>query len=208
MNKFLVVSFCLLTIRAWSQHTIEPKAVLNSVITLDEPINDFRLISNYYPLKSNIENRNSMIFVSDTPTLDQIENTAINTTSDFFYISKNNVVINKLMLINKPVRNYYIVSPQTGNQDEIECKLTGDITENRANELVAEKYDSCGLIQEDELFFNNKWLKIIPTKTIHKDILNIISQYQLSNIEALKPKPIKKPATSKPQTKAPIKKAH
>src|SRR3954470_1199743 len=85
-----------------------PKPQFFSVVTLEEPVGDYQLISNYYPLKDNIDNKASVVYVSDTPTLDEIEKAAINLPSDFFIVSRNKVGQNKVMLINKPVRNYFV----------------------------------------------------------------------------------------------------
>src|SRR3954468_11731958 len=82
-----------------SQTKETPKPVFFSVVTLDEPVGDYHLISNYYPLKDNIDNKASAVYVSDTPTLNQIQNAAINLPSDFYIIFKNNVALNKVMLI-------------------------------------------------------------------------------------------------------------
>ena len=185
MKQILLSLLVLSVIQSISQTKETPKPQFFSVVTLDEVIGDYHLISNYYPLKGNIENKGSTIFVADTPTLDQIEAAAINNPSDFFLVSRNKVVLNKIMLINMPARNFFVASPQTGNMDEFECRLKGDLTENRANEIVFEKYDTTAKIEGDKLYFNHKEFDIIPREEIKRDVLTLIYTNQLS--KALSP---------------------
>jgi hypothetical protein len=180
MKYLCAVLMSLVMISGFSQKVETPKPQFFSVITMEEIIGDFRLVSNYYPLKSNIDNPGSVVFISETPALYDIENSAANLPSDFFYVSRNKVVLNKIMLLNKPVRNYYVVNPQTGDQNEYECNLKGDITENRANEIVAEKVDPNARIEGTKLYFNNKEFEIISTKDIREEVLALIDKYQLS----------------------------
>ncbi len=185
MKQSLPILLLFFVLNSFAQNEKAVKLTFNSVVTLEEPMNELQLISHYYPLKSNIENKYSLAYVSDTPTLKQIENAAINKPSDFFVIRKNNAVISAITLVNKPVRNYYVVNPQTGDQNEFDCNLTGDITENRANEIVNEKYDSAAIIINDSLYFNGKAFSIISTKNIKREVLDLITKYQLSKPAAI-----------------------
>ena len=195
MKQNLPILLLFFALHSFAQTEKTVKLTYNSVVTLEEPINELQLISNYYPLKSNIENKYSLAYVSEAPSLMQIENAAINKPSVFFVIRKNNVVVSVITLINKPVRNYYVVNPQTGEQNEFECNLTGDITENRANEIENEKYDSAAVIKNDTLYFNGKTFSIISANDIKREVLDLITKYQLSKT-VLAPKAKAKTTTS------------
>jgi len=49
-------------------------------------------------LKTNIENKNSSVYISENPSLGEIENAAINLPSEFFINTKNQSMINLIML--------------------------------------------------------------------------------------------------------------
>ena len=190
MNKFFNFLFLLLSIQALSQTDQNGNPVFNSVSTNEEKIKDFQFLSNYYTLKNNIENKGSIVYISKHPTLDQIENAAINLPSDFFVIIKKQSVLNMILIRNSPARHYFVLNPTTGKQEEFPCSIHGDITENRANEIIKENYDPKAKIEEGKLFFNNKNLKIISNIEIKKNVLELIEKQKLdigdtSNLKVL-----------------------
>jgi len=171
--------------------------VFNSVTTNEETIKDFQFLSNYYTLKNNIENKGSAVYISSTPTLDEIEKAAIDLPSDFFAIMKKGTLLNMIMIRNNPTRQYFVVNPNTGKQEEFPCSIRGDITENRANEIIRENYDPEAKIKGDKLFFNNKKLKIISNAEIKRNVLELIEKQKLdigdtSNIKILSKDELKK----------------
>jgi hypothetical protein len=180
MRHYLIILLCSLMTQSFAQDKEAIKPQFYSVVTVEEVIGDYRLISYYYPLKGNIDNKTSIVYVSDTPKLEDVERAARNLPSDFFQVSRNKVVQNKVMLINLPVRNFYVASPQTGQQEEFPCKLKGDITENRANEIIAEKYDTTAKIEGGKLHFNNKRFDIITNQAIRQEVLDLIAAQHLS----------------------------
>src|SRR5690554_239156 len=107
------LSFLILTLLIWSQtfgqtdHNGNP--VLNSISTSEKSYNDCLLISNYYTLKNNIENKLSSVFISENPTLNEIEDAAINLPSDFYILTKDSKVIVMIMLQNQPKRQFMTI---------------------------------------------------------------------------------------------------
>lgn len=190
MRKLLTVLLLLLASQAFSQIDKNGNPVFNSVTTDEETINDFHLISNYYTLKNNIADKTSSVFISDSPTLDQIEQAATDLPSDFFVIRKDSAVMNMIMLRTKPAREYFVINMATGKDQQFPCTLAGDITENRAREIVEERYDQKAKIKGHHLFFNGKKLRIISNADIRKDVLalaekQLLSKGQSSNIKLL-----------------------
>lgn len=157
--------------------------VFNSVSTTEKSFDDFLLISNYYTLKNNIENKQSSVFVSENPTLDQVEKASVNLPSDFFILTKDNKMIAMVMLQNYPKRQFMTIEILTNQQATFECNLVGDITENRANEIIKEKYDPSATVYNGKLKFNGKEFKIITSKEIEKAVSELIKKEKLNKIQ-------------------------
>ena len=89
MKKMTIIILATLVAgQVFGQTDKKNNPVFNSVSTNEKSVDNFMLISNYYTLKNNIENKKSSVFVSENPTLIQIENAAINIPFGFFYINK------------------------------------------------------------------------------------------------------------------------
>ena len=153
--------------------------VFNSVSTNEKSIDDFLLIQNYYTLRNNIENKNSSVFVSERPTLHEIENAAIDLPLDFFILTKESKMVVMVLLQNEPRREFMAIVMATKKRSTFPCTLIGDITENRANEIVTEKYDSTASINSGKLKFNGKELKIITNQEIEDAVLTLIKKEKL-----------------------------
>lgn len=197
MNKFLTFFFLLIAIQVYSQTDNNGNPVFNSIPINEEKIKDFRFLSNYYTLKNNIENKGSAVYISNNPTLDEVEGAAINLPSDFFLVMKNQLLLNMILIRNNPTRQYFVINPTTGKQEEFLCSIRGDITENRAKEIIKENYDPKARIDGNKLFFNNKKLKIIFNTEIKKKVLELIEKKKLdiedtSNVRLLSKEDLKK----------------
>jgi len=153
--------------------------IFNSISTNEKSFDDFLLISNYYTLKNNIENAQSSVFISENPTLNEIENAAINLPSDFFILTKNSKMVVMVILQNYPEREFMSVGILTNQESFYPSKLKGDITENRANEIIKEKYDPNAKIENNILLFNNKRFQIISNKEIEESVLSLIEKEKL-----------------------------
>lgn len=183
MNKITIIILTFLTLglgQTFSQTDQNGNPVFNSVSTTEKPFDDFLLISNYYTLKNNIENKQSSVFVSEKPTLDQVEKSAINLPSDFFILTKESKVVVMIMLQNDPKRQFMVIEMQTNQQSNFTCNLIGDITENRANEIIKEKYDTTATIDNGKLKFNGKEFKIISNQEIEEAVFALIKKEKLN----------------------------
>lgn len=180
MTKILGIALLFIAIQGIAQTDKNGNPVFNSVSTNEETIKDFKLISNYYTLKNNIENKSSSVYISGNPTLAEIENAAINLPSDFFLVTKNQAIISMVMIQNIPTRQFLVINPITGLQKQFNCSLKGDITENRANEIIKEGFDPAAKIKGDKLYFNNKKLTIIENQEIKDAVLKLIEKEKLS----------------------------
>jgi hypothetical protein len=181
MKKNLTTILLFIATHSFCQTDHNGNPVFNSVTTNEETIADFKFISNYYTLKNNIENKTSSVYISENPTLDEIVKAATTLPSDFFLLVKGQSIINMVMITNYPTRKIVVLNPETGKQNEFKCSIKGDITENRASEIIKEKYDSNSTIQNNKLFFNNKKLRIITNEKIKQTVLDLIAKEKLSN---------------------------
>src|SRR5690625_4976467 len=155
MKKILLILTVLTIGQTFGQTDKNGNPIINSISTGEKNIGNLTLISNYYTLKNNIENSLSSVFISENPTLDQIEDAAINLSSDFFILTKYRKSVAMIMLNNSPKREFMVIEMKTKKQTIFPCNLTGDITENRANEIIKEQYDPSAFIKNGTLNFNS-----------------------------------------------------
>ena len=80
---------------------------------------------------------------------------------------------------NHPKKEFMTIVMATNKQSTFPCQLSGDITENRANEIVKEKYDANAIIDNGKLKFNGKELKIITSQEIEEAVLTLIKSEKL-----------------------------
>lgn len=180
MNKSIITLLILFIITPlFAQVDSHGNPVFNSISTSEKQIENFTLISNYYTLKNNIENKKSSVFISSSPSINQIEQAALNLPSDYFLVTKDNKMIAMIMLLNKPKREFMIVLTATNQSITAECNLKGDITQNRANELLSENFEKATKIEGNLLTFNSNKHQIISEKDIEIAVVELIKKEKL-----------------------------
>ena len=151
---------------------------------------DFTLIVEYYPIRDNIDNKNSSLYFYESPTKDNYLFWAQNMFSYQFTVKKEgniylNVTLNQKNREGESEFFYNISSPRIGYYKTIPCTIKGDITEQRANELVINQYDKEAKIYTKDSVkycqFNDSELIIQPFLDIEKEVLSIIQKYKLRN---------------------------
>ena len=163
----------------FSQTDKNGNPVFNSVSTGIKSFDKFILTYNYYTLKNNIDNRQSSVFISEKPTLSQIEDASQKLTSDFFIVSKRSNLVGMILLRNEPKREFMVIILSENKQSTYPCNLKGDSTENRAKELIKGNYDPNAKIENKILTFNNKKLQIIADSDIEKAVLDLIKKEKI-----------------------------
>ena len=182
MNKFLLIIFLSLSTHLSSQIDKHSNPVFNSVTLSEEKVDDYQLNANYYTLSNNIANTNSSVFISQNPSLDQIEAAAIKLPSDFFLVIKDSSPIKMIMIADKSTEKvFFTISPSDGSNEIYPCDLKGDITENRAKEIIEQKFDSNAKISGGKLFFNNKEFSIITNEEIKNKVKKLIKDKKLND---------------------------
>jgi len=181
LTGFLIILFVLAAIvPALGQTDKSNGVVLHSVSTGEKTFGDVLLISNYYPLRNNIMNKRSSAFISARPTLAEIEKAAVSLSSDFFVLTKETKVIAMVRLDNKPRSEFTVVFMPGQDTQVFQSGLEGDITENRAKELVEEGYDSTARIEKGVLIFNAKKFKIIPEEKIGSTVWALLEKEKIN----------------------------
>ena len=181
MRQTIAILFTSLFVgSAYSQTDSNGNPVFNSVTVAEERFSDFSVSSNYYTLSNNIDNENSSVFISEDPSLKQIAEAAVNLPSDFFIITKGSYMTNMIMMLDTPERIFLVIDPQSGRKTEYACKLKGDISENRAKEIIDKNFDTSAHIKGNYLYFNDQKLKVISNEKLKKAIMSLINQEQLA----------------------------
>ncbi|QJP35404.1 hypothetical protein F0365_13850 [Nonlabens sp. Ci31] len=179
MKNIITIFAILIFGTIYSQTDQNGNPVFNSIITSEQVFDEYDLVSNYYTLENNIENKNSSVYISENPTLDKVEKFATELPSDFFLITKNQQMLNMILIISKPKMTFVVMDMATNKQSEYNFKLRGDITENRANEIIKINYDTDAEIKRGKLYFNNKKFRIISNADINRAVLSLINKEEL-----------------------------
>ena len=112
MKKLVILLLVCLTFgQVFAQTDHNEHLVYKSVLISEKSMdNNCLLSSSYYTLRNNIENKKSSAFISENPTLDQIEYAAIHLDSDVFTLnkgSKTSVVV--IVLQHDPRRKFRVI---------------------------------------------------------------------------------------------------
>jgi hypothetical protein len=168
--------------KAFAQKDAPSGAGLNSVIISEQKIGTYLLGASYYPLKGNMDNRKSSAYVTDSPTLLEIDYAATHQASDFFVIVKNHSILKVIGLNNLGNKwQWLVVDMDKGGSDGFMLTDTADLTENRAKELVGNRYDRGAKIIGNILYFNGRRHRILSNTRIKGMLLGLISREGLAN---------------------------
>ncbi|KGO91596.1 hypothetical protein [Flavobacterium subsaxonicum] len=155
--------------------------IFNSVILGTDTVDGLTVMYNYYTLKNNIENKNSSVYIDDKPSLAETIDAAQTLPSDFFVIMRGQEVVSLLLFTASPKIEFMLMDIKTGASKNFSPALQGTLTQNRANELLTEKYAANTKIKGDKLTFNNAQFKIITTADIKKEAAAIIKNEKLKD---------------------------
>lgn len=180
MTKYLSIFITFISLNLFCQTDKNGNPVFNSITVSEEKTQDYQLNTNYYTLANNINNKNSSVFVNENPTLNEVETFATKLPSDFFLIMKDNSPINMVMIVDKPKKVFFIINPSNGSSENFPCDISGDITENRANEIIKLNYDKNAKLNGNILSFNNKTFKVISNDEIKTKVKNLITEKKLN----------------------------
>jgi hypothetical protein len=179
MKSILTFVATFVFLQCFSQSESEQKYLVNSIMVSQDTLPNASIAAHYYTLRNNIDNKASSVYISDKPTMEQILDAAINLPSDFFLINKAGVMLYMLKIENKPERKFVLLTPPYMEKKELKCALKGEISENRANELIKEKYDPSARIEGQTLYFAGKKLKMITNQETKTKVQELIKSEKL-----------------------------
>lgn len=161
----------------------------------EENIDVFELTSSYYTITNNISNKESSVYVSDTPSLEEYIKFSRDLPSYFFIIHKGQNVFVMIMPIQQNDGSdtrlkYNIINPNNGQSIEVPCSVFGEISEMRAHELIKLNIDSESKIIDlpnngKGLVFNKVVYRIQPYDQLKHEVIEIAKQLT-SDVEDIK----------------------
>lgn len=184
MKTTLLFIITLLCASVTAQTDKHGNPVFNSVITAEETKGDLTLVSNYYTLRNNIENKGSSVYVDEHPTPDDVISSAKQLPSEFYLVAKNQKAVAMLMVQLYPKKEIMLMYPATMESKTFPLAANGDIAQSRAEEIISQKYDAAAFIKDGVLTFNKKTYTIIPTEKTKEQVLQLIES---QNLHSAKP---------------------
>lgn len=157
--------------------------IFNSEKIENVSFENVEIISSYYTIKDNIDNKQSTVFISENPTLDNYWNFSCDLPSYYFTVADKGNVKVMLMLIPKKEDDsffYNVVIPNKNESFQIPSKLKGRITENRAKELAGFKKTKA-IINDGILKFNNKDFQVLKYSDVLEEVKNIVKEKFIDN---------------------------
>lgn len=167
----------------YSQIDKNGNPIFNSEKIENFNLDNYDFISSYYTIKNNINNKQSSVFISETPSLDDYVNFSTKLPSYYFMIVDKGNVQAMMMLIPKNEDNsffYNIVIPSKNQNFQIPSNLNGQITENRAKELINIKNNDFKIIN-NVLNFNNKKFQILLYKDVIGEAMKVAKEKILND---------------------------
>ncbi len=182
MKNIIYILIFSITISVFSQTDQNGNPIFNSYqIEEIQMEKGYKLILNYYTLKNNIENPLTSVFISKKPTNEQIISSATELMSYNFILLKGQNAIDLIAINEKPKRAYNILNQKTGKAKIFGSEIKGEISENRAQEIIENKYDESAKIENGELKFNGKTYLIYTKERLVKEVIALISKEKLLN---------------------------
>ena len=181
MKRIFVLLFLFTATTTFAQTEKPGEPIVNFIPTGEVMVKDYQLSANYYTLKNNLSNRRSQAYVADRPSLAQITAAALRMPSAFYKISKNGIELSMVLLLSGEANTFLVIDPISKAQTVFKSTLTGTMPENRAKELIREKYDPAAVIKGNELTFNKVHYTIIPDAKIKAEVIALVEKEGLSN---------------------------
>lgn len=180
----VIISFSALSKEVTGCKDRNGNPVLRSIFLEEKNQKKYDLIANYFTLRNNITSSVSSAYISDRPSLDEIEKTALSLQSENFILTKNGGHVVALFLVDHQKKTFLVIKPASGYEANFATNLEGDISENRAQEIIKEKYDPNAKIEKGILNFNGHAHKIIPYHNIKKALLQLVEKEKIDEAVA------------------------
>jgi hypothetical protein len=174
MKSLLILLFLFVSYNLLSQIDKNGNPVVKSITVGEIHQPGFKLSVNYYTLINNINNPNSAVFISKSPSNEEIEKAALEMFSYFYLLILNQEVIYGITYTIYPKSTLIVINPKNNESRKFEVNLNGQIVEDRATEIVSGKLSCGAMISNGQLYFNDNKFKIIKREEVDKAVIKII----------------------------------
>ncbi len=161
----------------------------------DVAYGSFSLNTSYYTIANNINNRQSSAFISDAPSPDEYLYFAQHQPSYHFLIHRSRSVMVMILLNQRTTAQgssftYVIVNPANGYRRKVPSQLRGELTQQRAHELVTDRLVSTASLLNDTVFLLNETrYPVLALAAVQKEVVALAQQFlgqQQGKIDDLK----------------------
>lgn len=178
MKKILLTLFFLIMcVNAYSQNDKYGNPIFNSISIEGIDYENKKIISNYYTIRNNIDNKESSVFVGKNPNIEEYMRFSTLLPAYYFIIVDNQNVEGMAMLLpnenNSGVYSYNVMIPSKDMSFIVPSSLKGDIMEHRAKEMLSIKNKETN-IKDENLIYNQEKLKIIEYKDVLDEVKNVV----------------------------------
>ena len=192
MKKIKILTLLIFALTSvFAQTDKNGNPIFNSQLLSEEQFEGFELTSSYYTIDNNISNKNSSVYVTDKPSLNDYLKFARDLPSNFFIIHQRQKVIFMIMLIqknedSKTTLMYNILNPNNGKSMQIPCNVWGEISEKRASELLKLNVDTSAKIIEfpnngKGFLFNGIAYRIQLYSNLKSEVIEIAKELTSTN---------------------------
>lgn len=187
MKRIALILLTVITVtNAFGQIDKHGNPIFNNELISEEKLEGFELTSSYYTMDNNISNKGSSVYVNDNPTLIDYLKFARELPSNFFIIHQGQTVMFMIIVLqknedSKTAFTYNIVNPNNGKSMQIPCNVWGEISEQRADELLKLKVDTAAKIIDlpnngKGLLFNGIAYRIQSYDKLKAEIIEVAKQ--------------------------------
>lgn len=187
MKRIALILLTVITVtNAFGQIDKHGNPIFNNELISEEKLEGFELTSSYYTMDNNISNKGSSVYVNENPTLIDYLKFARELPSNFFIIHQGQTVMFMIIVLqknedSKTAFTYNIVNPNNGKSMQIPCNVWGEISEQRADELLKLKVDTAAKIIDlpnngKGLLFNGIAYRIQSYDKLKAEIIEVAKQ--------------------------------
>jgi hypothetical protein len=135
-------------------------------------IKGYKLTAAYYSIADNLSHKNSA--ATEKPTMAQVTLLMKFEQGDCYLLSKKEDVLKIILIQDYPQKQFLVMTPGDMKFTSFPNPLPGEISENRANDVVKTGVDPNARIRDGKLSFNNKEYSIVANSTIKKGIITLV----------------------------------